>query len=186
MSQRSEHEPPGEAEFASYYGRPIVKQPAWKQPDVPLYLFLGGAAGTSASIAALASETGKARAATTRRAREARWHRGHGQEPHERTFPHPGTGVVPLRRTTVATTKQAEPTRMGANPMTDADDVRVRKALQGVEYPADKATLVAFAEERETDAKTMRALRALPDGEYTNGDEVEQAVPQRLEESRGV
>ena len=31
-----------DAEFASYYGRPIIKAPVWKTPDVPLYLFLGG------------------------------------------------------------------------------------------------------------------------------------------------
>ncbi|WP_324275608.1 hypothetical protein [Blastococcus brunescens] len=30
-----------EAEFTSYYGRPIIKPPVWKTPDVPLYLFLG-------------------------------------------------------------------------------------------------------------------------------------------------
>ncbi|SFW81189.1 Formate-dependent nitrite reductase, membrane component NrfD [Amycolatopsis australiensis] len=47
------------AEFRSYYGRPILKEPAWKQPDVPLYLFLGGAAGASATMAALADVTGR-------------------------------------------------------------------------------------------------------------------------------
>jgi formate-dependent nitrite reductase membrane component NrfD len=47
------------AEFASYYGRPILKEPAWKQPDVPLYLFLGGAAGASASLGAVADATGQ-------------------------------------------------------------------------------------------------------------------------------
>jgi formate-dependent nitrite reductase membrane component NrfD len=47
------------AEFESYYGRPILKEPAWKQPDVPLYLFLGGAAGASASLGALADATGR-------------------------------------------------------------------------------------------------------------------------------
>ena len=31
-----------DAEFTSYYGRPIIKPPVWKTPDVPLYLFLGG------------------------------------------------------------------------------------------------------------------------------------------------
>ncbi len=36
-----------DAEFTSYYGRPILKSPTWKVPDVPLYLYLGGAAGTS-------------------------------------------------------------------------------------------------------------------------------------------
>lgn len=45
------------AEFTSYYGRPILKEPAWKQPDVPLYLFLGGMAGSSASISVLADLT---------------------------------------------------------------------------------------------------------------------------------
>jgi hypothetical protein len=38
-------------EFESYYGRPILKQPTWKTPDVPLYLFLGGLAGASAVLA---------------------------------------------------------------------------------------------------------------------------------------
>jgi hypothetical protein len=47
------------ASFQSYYGRPILKEPAWRQPDVPLYLFLGGAAGASASLGALAGPTGR-------------------------------------------------------------------------------------------------------------------------------
>jgi hypothetical protein len=40
-----------EAEFESYYGRPILKEPTWKTPDVPMYLFLGGLAGASAVLA---------------------------------------------------------------------------------------------------------------------------------------
>ncbi|HEY3685396.1 MAG TPA: NrfD/PsrC family molybdoenzyme membrane anchor subunit [Streptosporangiaceae bacterium] len=55
MSQREEPTP----EFRSYYGRPILKEPAWRVPDVPLYLFLGGTAGASASTAALADLTGR-------------------------------------------------------------------------------------------------------------------------------
>lgn len=47
------------AEFRSYYGRPILKQPTWKVPDVPAYLYLGGVAGVSASLAALADATGR-------------------------------------------------------------------------------------------------------------------------------
>jgi hypothetical protein len=47
------------AEFTSYYGRPILKRPTWKSPDVPLYLWGGGAAGTSAVLAALADLTGR-------------------------------------------------------------------------------------------------------------------------------
>ncbi|MDQ4006741.1 MAG: polysulfide reductase, partial [Actinomycetota bacterium] len=35
----------------SYYGRPVIKPPVWKQPDVPVYLFLGGLAGASAVLA---------------------------------------------------------------------------------------------------------------------------------------
>ena len=48
-----------EPEFTSYYGRPILKRPVWKQPDVPLYLFLGGLAGASALLAEGAAITGR-------------------------------------------------------------------------------------------------------------------------------
>jgi Polysulphide reductase, NrfD len=48
-----------EPEFTSYYGRPILKQPTWKQPDVPLYLFVGGLAGASAVLAEGAAVTGR-------------------------------------------------------------------------------------------------------------------------------
>lgn len=53
-----------EAEFESYYGRQIIKTPTWKQPDVPLYLFLGGAAGASALLAEGAAATGRPALAT--------------------------------------------------------------------------------------------------------------------------
>src|SRR3954470_14934643 len=56
-----------DVEFTLYYGRQIVKTPIWKSPDVPLYLFLGGAAGSSAILAALADVT--ARPALTRAGR---------------------------------------------------------------------------------------------------------------------
>lgn len=59
MSPRRERTMVERAEFTSYYGRPILKEPAWKQPDVPLYLFLGGMAGASASMAALGELTGR-------------------------------------------------------------------------------------------------------------------------------
>ena len=41
-----------DAEFTSYYGRPVIKEPVWKTPDVPGYLFLGGLAGASSVLAA--------------------------------------------------------------------------------------------------------------------------------------
>ena len=56
-----------DVEFTSYYGRQIVKSPVWKTPDVPLYLFLGGAAGSSSILGAIADVTG--RPALTRVAR---------------------------------------------------------------------------------------------------------------------
>lgn len=47
------------ARFDSYYGRPILKQPTWKKPDVTGYLFLGGLAGASAVLAEGAALTGR-------------------------------------------------------------------------------------------------------------------------------
>lgn len=43
----------------SYYGRPILKEPAWKTPDVPLYLLLGGLSGAASVLAAAADLTGR-------------------------------------------------------------------------------------------------------------------------------
>lgn len=40
-----------DAEFTSYYGRPVVKASPW-QDDIPVYLFLGGLAGGSSLLAA--------------------------------------------------------------------------------------------------------------------------------------
>ena len=48
-----------EPEFSSYYGRPILKEPTWKTPDVPFYLFAGGLAGASAVLAEGAALTGR-------------------------------------------------------------------------------------------------------------------------------
>lgn len=47
-----------EAEFTSYYGRPIIKAPVWEAKDVPAYLFLGGLAGASSALAACAQLSG--------------------------------------------------------------------------------------------------------------------------------
>ncbi len=50
-----------EAEFRSYYGRQVVKTPTWKVPDVPAYLYLGGMAGASSTMALMADLTGRRR-----------------------------------------------------------------------------------------------------------------------------
>lgn len=47
-----------EAEFTSYYGRPVVKASPWTV-DIPIYLFLGGLAGSSAVLGAGGSVTGR-------------------------------------------------------------------------------------------------------------------------------
>jgi hypothetical protein len=47
-----------DAEFTSYYGKPIINAPVWQVPDIPGYLFLGGLAGLSSLLAAGADLTG--------------------------------------------------------------------------------------------------------------------------------
>jgi formate-dependent nitrite reductase membrane component NrfD len=47
-----------EAEFTSYYGQPVIKEPVWVVHDVPNYLFLGGLAGASSALAASAQMAG--------------------------------------------------------------------------------------------------------------------------------
>lgn len=51
-----------------YYGTPLLKEPAWTW-EIPLYFFVGGAAGASAVLGAVASYTG----ADQRLVRDARW-----------------------------------------------------------------------------------------------------------------
>ncbi|WP_046470366.1 NrfD/PsrC family molybdoenzyme membrane anchor subunit [Allosalinactinospora lopnorensis] len=48
-----------EAEFRSYYGKPILNQIVWQAPDIAGYLFLGGLAGASSTLAAGAELTGR-------------------------------------------------------------------------------------------------------------------------------
>jgi hypothetical protein len=64
--------------------------------------------------------------------------------------------------------------------MTDRDDARVRKALQGKDFPAERNDLVAYVTDRgEVDDATLTALSSLPEGRYSSVDEVVDAVPQR-------
>jgi formate-dependent nitrite reductase membrane component NrfD len=46
-----------EADFSSYYGRPVLKETVWG-PDIPSYLFLGGLAGCSSALGAAAHLSG--------------------------------------------------------------------------------------------------------------------------------
>lgn len=49
-----------DAEFTSYYGKPVIKPPPWGH-EVMAYLFLGGVAGGSGLLAAGAQLTGRAK-----------------------------------------------------------------------------------------------------------------------------
>ena len=52
-----------EADFTSYYGRPVIKTPTWGEADIAGYLFLGGLAGASSVLAAGADVVGLRHAA---------------------------------------------------------------------------------------------------------------------------
>ncbi|MEU8108183.1 NrfD/PsrC family molybdoenzyme membrane anchor subunit [Nonomuraea muscovyensis] len=56
-----------EAEFRSYYGRPVIKPPIWHEPHMPTYLYLGGMSGVSSMMAVMARLTGHDRLARTAR-----------------------------------------------------------------------------------------------------------------------
>jgi DMSO reductase anchor subunit len=48
-----------DAEFRSYYGKPVLNKPTWQAVDIAGYLFLGGLAGASSVLAAGAQLTGR-------------------------------------------------------------------------------------------------------------------------------
>lgn len=53
-----------EADFGSYYGRPVIKAPSWQARDIAGYFFLGGLAGAGSVLAAGAHATGRPVTAT--------------------------------------------------------------------------------------------------------------------------
>ena len=57
-----------EAEFTSYYGKPVINRPVWKSPNIPGYLFLGGLAGAASLLGAGAHLTGRPALATAAKA----------------------------------------------------------------------------------------------------------------------
>jgi formate-dependent nitrite reductase membrane component NrfD len=70
MSRRRSGEQPmvPQAEFTSYYGKPVINSPVWQAPDIPGYFFCGGLAGASSVLAAGAQLTGRGRLARTAKA----------------------------------------------------------------------------------------------------------------------
>ncbi|QGK68549.1 DUF2795 domain-containing protein [Allosaccharopolyspora coralli] len=67
--------------------------------------------------------------------------------------------------------------------MTDRDELRASKALQGLQFPTTKADMVEYARERSASEGTLRALEALPEGQYANREQAVESVPQRPEQS---
>ena len=65
MPKRGEQPMVPDAEFGSYYGKPVINRPVWSVPDIPGYLFLGGLAGLSSVLAAGAQLTGRGTLATS-------------------------------------------------------------------------------------------------------------------------
>ncbi|MEQ4719410.1 NrfD/PsrC family molybdoenzyme membrane anchor subunit [Nonomuraea sp. B19D2] len=60
---RRERLRPSQANFDSYYGLPVLNEPTWQAHDIAGYLFLGGLAGASSTLAAAAELTGRPRLA---------------------------------------------------------------------------------------------------------------------------
>ncbi|WP_435866424.1 NrfD/PsrC family molybdoenzyme membrane anchor subunit [Streptosporangium sandarakinum] len=58
-SQRGERLMVPEAEFRSYYGKAVINEPTWQAHDIAGYLFLGGLAGASSTLAAAGELTGR-------------------------------------------------------------------------------------------------------------------------------
>ena len=58
--RRAEQPTVPEAEFTSYYGKPILNPPVWEARNIAGYFFLGGLAGGSSLLAAGADLTGRA------------------------------------------------------------------------------------------------------------------------------
>lgn len=67
--------------------------------------------------------------------------------------------------------------------MTDRDDLRVDKALQGADFPAHKSDLLDYARTRGATQKTLQAMDTIPDKEFGNKQEVIEAVAQEPEGS---
>lgn len=63
--------------------------------------------------------------------------------------------------------------------MTSADQRRVRKALQGKDFPAGVPELLAYARDRGSDNATLEAIRSLPEREYHDAADVENSLPQQ-------
>ena len=67
--------------------------------------------------------------------------------------------------------------------MAATDVQRLRRALSGVDFPADKTDLVRSADQAGADDETVRALKAVPPVTYANFQELLRAVPLQQDRS---
>jgi hypothetical protein len=54
--------------------------------------------------------------------------------------------------------------------------IQIQKFLTGVNYPADRSTLVSTAEKEGADGDVLNALRSIPEKEYDSPTAVSSAV----------
>lgn len=59
--------------------------------------------------------------------------------------------------------------------MAHANPIQIQKFLKGVDYPADKAALIANAKKLGADDKVCASLDELPDDQFQTRAEVSQA-----------
>jgi hypothetical protein len=60
--------------------------------------------------------------------------------------------------------------------MTTVNPVQLQKFLKGMDYPADKNTLLQRARENGADDNVMRTLEQLPRDEFNSPNDVSEAV----------
>ena len=61
--------------------------------------------------------------------------------------------------------------------MSDAPNpIQIQKFLAGVNYPADRSTLVSTAEKEGADGPVLDALKSIPDKEYDSPTAVSSAI----------
>lgn len=65
--------------------------------------------------------------------------------------------------------------------MTDRDDQRVAKALQGMDFPASRGSVLDYAETQSIDQKTRDALHTLPERQFGSMADVVESVAQEPE-----
>jgi hypothetical protein len=60
--------------------------------------------------------------------------------------------------------------------MTTVNPVQLQKFLKGIDYPADKNTLLQRARENGADDNVMRTLEQLPRDDFNSPNDVSEAV----------